>query len=230
MKIFRSTSSLEQLKAQVKKALKKKYDEIKIIRLFNHKGFEVDEDEVYDVLNSNLLFVSIKGEGFSYVNYINRFNLHSLVKLSEIEENTTHIVTKDILNNETLFASKKKLLGFFEKNQHKSSNLHVNYNHTYELANKIQRLRHSAIIELKDLFKHENYMYFLYENIDNINLTQFLNQEKIITELKAKIIIKQVADLLRYCHNRSIKHNNIHPNNILFKDKLYNKIKVNVQC
>ena len=57
---MRSTSSLPQLKSQIMKLLQDKFD-IKILRVFNQKGIEVADDDIYDILNEPIIYFSTKG-------------------------------------------------------------------------------------------------------------------------------------------------------------------------
>ena len=128
-----------------------------------------------------------------------------------------------MLNNQRVFATKKKLKNAFDNKNF------ANYDSINEVTNKLQNLKNSTKLDIKHYFIYESNMYFVSEYIEYGNLTDFLKENILITESKAKIIIKQVIDFIRFCHYRCIKHNNLHPNNILFVDDRYNKIKVNIK-
>jgi len=82
-------------------------------------------------------------------------------------------------------------------------------------------------MEIKEYYIYDSNIYFFTDYFENsTNLSDYLKENVIITELKAKIIVKQIAEYLTFCHNRSFVHLNLHPNNIIFINANCNKLKV----
>jgi len=141
----------------------------------------------------------------SLVNPQNNINIH-------------YQITEDLLTNQQIFVTKKKLLTAFKTIP--------NYTLINETYNKIQNLKTGLKVEIKQYFIYEANIYFLTEYYENGSLNKYLSEQLILTEHKAKIIIRQLRDFLKYCHHRCVKHCNLHPNNVLFVDNKFNKIKV----
>ncbi len=48
--------------------------------IFNEKGIEMDETDIFHLKNNQLLFVSLDGCGFTYLNYMNQYQIIQNVK------------------------------------------------------------------------------------------------------------------------------------------------------
>lgn len=62
------------------------------------------------------------------------------------------------------------------------------------------------------------------------DLVTYLDKCKIIHENKAKVIIKQILDAIRFYHSKGVVHRNLSPHNILFKDDNQENIVVCLFC
>ena len=50
-------------------------------------------------------------------------------------------------------------------------------------------------------------------------LTNYLDEKKILSEFEARRVFKQLHESVKYMHSRNIVHRDLKPNNILFLDE-----------
>jgi serine/threonine protein kinase len=86
-------------------------------------------------------------------------------------------------------------------------------------------LSHELITKLYSLHETEDSLYLKLEYVDGISLQQqiVLNPEE-ITEVKARKIMHHILVAVNYMHSKSIKHNDLKPDNIIVST--HGKIKI----
>ena len=50
-------------------------------------------------------------------------------------------------------------------------------------------------------------------------LTNYLEEQKILSEYETRRVFKQLHDAVKYMHTKNVVHRDLKPNNILFLDK-----------
>jgi len=85
---------------------------------------------------------------------------------------------------------------------------------------KIHRsLDHPNIVELKDYFEDDNYVFFLLEYVFPGEVFEILYKEKGFSEKKAAKYIYQTTLALKHCHQHKVIHRDIKPENLLLNEK-----------
>ena len=77
IKINSSIKSLKRLKDIIASSIKIK--NVEKMRLFNHKGLDIDESDVEYLSNAQVLYVS-EGKNFNNINYLNEYEFIKNIK------------------------------------------------------------------------------------------------------------------------------------------------------
>ena len=85
-------------------------------------------------------------------------------------------------------------------------------------AQNIAALNHQHIIRIHDIFEENGTAYYVMEYDGNGSLRTLLNSCHTLTETEALRYVRQIADALRYIHNRQMNHLDVKPDNILLDD------------
>ena len=83
----------------------------------------------------------------------------------------------------------------------------------------LQSFKHKNIIKFINSYVHENHFYTVMANARGGELTNYLEEQNILSELEARRVFKQLHDAVKYMHAKNIVHRDLKPNNILFLDK-----------
>jgi predicted Ser/Thr protein kinase len=81
-------------------------------------------------------------------------------------------------------------------------------------ARALATLNHPGIVQVYDSGQAGEWIYFVMEHVDGVNLRQILSQERADPD-RALSIVNQVCDSLRYAHDQGVVHRDIKPENIL---------------
>jgi hypothetical protein len=78
IKINPSINSLKRLKDTVTNNLKdyKIYN----LKIYNHKGLEIDDADVDNLGNNHVIYIALEGENFNFINYINEYEFSKWIK------------------------------------------------------------------------------------------------------------------------------------------------------
>ena len=85
-------------------------------------------------------------------------------------------------------------------------------------ARNISGLNHPNIIKVVDVFEENGTAYYVMEYHGNGSLRTLLDSRHTLSEADALRYIRQIADALRYIHNRQMNHLDVKPDNILLDD------------
>ena len=85
-------------------------------------------------------------------------------------------------------------------------------------ARNISELKHPHIIKVVDVFEENSTAYYVMEYHGKGSLRTLLNSCHTLSETEALRYIRQIADALRYIHNRQMNHLDVKPDNILLDD------------
>jgi calcium/calmodulin-dependent protein kinase I len=96
----------------------------------------------------------------------------------------------------------------------------------------LQSFKHKNIIKFINSYVHENHFYTVMQCAKGGELTNYLEEKKILSEFEARRVFKQLHDSVKYMHSKNVVHRDLKPNNILFLDEarenLVVKIKINI--
>lgn len=78
IKINPSINSLKRLKDTVTNNLK----EFKItnLKIYNHRGLEIDDADIDNLVHNSVVYVSLEGEIFNFINYIYEYEFIKWIK------------------------------------------------------------------------------------------------------------------------------------------------------
>ncbi|KHJ83883.1 hypothetical protein OESDEN_16410 [Oesophagostomum dentatum] len=80
-------------------------------------------------------------------------------------------------------------------------------------------LRHPNILRLKGYFHDPQRVYIILEYADGGELYTRLKKKGKLSEYEAARCVRQLADALKYCHDKGVIHRDIKPENILLDQK-----------
>ena len=176
------------------------------IRLFSHKGLELEEIDLPYLKDSPLIYISLDNKDFNNINYYYEDKIIKPIKSGGFGE---------VLLGEHVLTQKKVAIK-------KTDIKHFSTEEIYNLSREgrlISNLAHPNIIKIYSFYTYENYLYNVMEYAQGGELTQLINEKDPIPEEKIKNIFKQIYKAVQYLHNKNIIHRDLKTNNIVFLDK-----------
>ena len=176
------------------------------IRLFSHKGIELEELDLPYLKDSPLIYISFDNKEFNNINYYYEYNIIKPIKSGGFGK---VFLGEEVLTH-NLVAIKKTDVKHFSTEEM--------YNLSRE-GRLISNLSHPNIIKIYNFYTYENYLYNVMEYAKGGELTQLINSKDEIPETKIKDIFKQIYSAVKYLHNKNIIHRDLKTNNIVFLDE-----------
>ena len=182
------------------------------MKIYNHKGIEIDDIDISDLRNNDILYLSLEGENFSNNNYINEYEYVSSIKKGGYGEvyKAKHTLTERIV------AIKKTNLKNFSTDEL--------YNISRE-ALYLKSLRHKNIIKIYSSYLTEDALYIVMKYAKGGELTTILKKDG-LEEKKVKQYFKQIIKAIRFVHSNNVIHRDLKPTNILFLDEEKTKVVI----
>lgn len=84
------------------------------------------------------------------------------------------------------------------------------------------RLKHSNIIQLKEIFETESHLYMVLELVTGGELFERVVEKGYYSEKDAACAIKQILEAAAYLHSNDIIHRDLKPENLLYSDESEN--------
>ena len=88
-----------------------------------------------------------------------------------------------------------------------------------EEAKMLYRMQHSGIVRVFDIFEENGTAYFVMDYINGPSLSEIVNKEGPLNEARAIKYIRQIAEALKYVHERDRLHLDIKPGNIMINQE-----------
>ncbi len=85
-------------------------------------------------------------------------------------------------------------------------------------AKAVCKLEHKNIVRVSDVFEENGTAYFVMNYINGLSLGDIVKREHIIQEQRAVKYIRQIAEALRYVHDRNRLHLDVKPGNIIINE------------
>lgn len=88
------------------------------------------------------------------------------------------------------------------------------------LVDEIKTLRllnHPNIVKLHEIYETSSHVYLVMEHIEGEDLFTHLEKKKCYGEKDASVIVRQLLNILRYCHALDIIHRDVKPENIMIQ-------------
>lgn len=207
-----STNSLKRLKDLILNSIKNTSSTaIEKIKIFNYKGIEIDDVDIEYLGNNQLLFVSLDGSNFSNLNYLNEYEIIKKIKSGGYGDVS---LAKHVLTG--------KLVAIKENNTYGLSNEEV-YNISREPL-YLESLKHKNIVKYRHSYSYDNKFYMVMDYAEGGELAQLIAEKNWLTEKEAKKIFSQIVEAVSFIHNRNVIHRDLKPNNILFLDKMRERV------
>lgn len=176
------------------------------IRLFNHRGIELEELDLPYLKDSPLIYMSVDNKEFNNINYYYEYKIIKPINAGGFGQ---VFIGEHVLTHK-LVAIKKTDIKHFSTEEI--------YNLTRE-GRLISNLIHPNIIKIYSFYTYENYLYNVMEYAKGGELTQLINSKEEIPESRIKDIFKQIYNAVQYLHNKNIIHRDLKTNNIVFLDE-----------
>ena len=176
------------------------------IRLFSHKGIELEELDLPYLKNSPLIYISFDNKEFNNINYYYEYKIIKPIKSGGFSQ----VLLGEHVLTHNLVAIKKTDIKNFSTEE------------IYNLSREgrlISNLIHPNIIKIYSFYTYENYLYNVMEYAKGGELTQLINSKDEIPEIRIKSIFKQIYKAVQYLHNKNIIHRDLKTNNIVFLDE-----------
>ncbi len=176
------------------------------IRLFNHKGIELDELDLPYLKDSPIIYISFDNKEFNNINYYYEYKIIKPIKSGGFGQ----VLLGEHVLSHKLVAIKKTDIKHFSTEE------------IYNLSREgrlISNLVHPNIIKIYCFYTYENYLYNVMEYAKGGELTQLINSKEPIPENQIKNIFKQIYNAVQYIHNKNIIHRDLKTNNIVFLDE-----------
>lgn len=207
-----STNSLKRLKDLILNTIKNtSSSSIEKIKIFNYKGIEIDDVDIEYLGNNQLLFISLDGSNFSNLNYLNEYEIIKKIKSGGYGDVS---LAKHVLTG--------KLVAIKENNTYGLSNEEV-YNISREPL-YLESLKHKNIVKYRHSYSYDNKFYMVMDYAEGGELAQLIAEKNWLTEKEAKKIFSQIVEAVSFIHNRNVIHRDLKPNNILFLDKMRERV------
>ncbi len=81
----------------------------------------------------------------------------------------------------------------------------------------IRSLKHTNIINTRDIFEENGTAYMVMDYIESIDLDQYIRDRGYLDRKRGLLFIRQVISAVKYIHERSILHLDISPSNLLMR-------------
>jgi serine/threonine protein kinase len=213
IKISEDINTIKRLKDIIfyeKKISKSLYEKIKI---YNHKGMEIDDFDVIDLSNNQILYLSLDGSKFNELNYVYEYKVIKEIKSGGYAE---VLLGKHVITGE-LVSIKKQLLENFTTEEL--------YNISREFV-YLSNLIHKNIIKMYSSYTYNNCLYNIMAYAEGGELSQLIFNNEKIPEERIKFIFKQIHEGVKFIHSKNVIHRDLKPNNILFLDKEKNHVVI----
>ena len=86
-----------------------------------------------------------------------------------------------------------------------------------DLAKQLDNSHHYYFPQVLDWFEEENKPYIVYEYISGLTLTELIEYRKRIPENEALRYINQISEALKILHDAGLQHQNIKPQNLIWR-------------
>jgi serine/threonine protein kinase len=93
-------------------------------------------------------------------------------------------------------------------------------------AKTLKMLNHKNIIKLIQTFVIKNELLLIMEYADGGELIQYIEENKGLHEVEARMLFKQMISAISTCHEQGIIHRDLKLENVLFESKARSKIKI----
>lgn len=211
IKINHSINSLKRLRDTINNNIKDY--KVSNIRIYNHKGLEIDNADIDNLLNNQVIYVALEGENFNLLNYIYEYEFVKWIKSGGYGKVFLGIsfLTKarNVINNED-YAIKKIDISNLQSEEI--------YN-IYREALYLESFKHKNIIKFYHSFIYDNNFYTVMDLAKGGELSKYINDQKCLSERTAKKLFRQIHKAVSYIHSKSVIHRDLKPNNILFLDE-----------
>ena len=215
---FYSRSSLT--KEKIFNLLKHNFESLnncKNINLYDDKGILITDDaDLYFLKDTKILFFTKNNEEFNTSNLLRLFNL--IKKIGEGGFGEVYLAKQKMTN-------KYYTIKFLNYDINNIKDL----NSFYKEIDILRRLNHPQIIKLYSYcISKENKIAIIMEYLSGGTLKKYIMEHKNqkLDENESKNILRQILEIISYCHLKNVIHHDLKPDNILFIDESHTLIKI----
>ena len=189
IQVFNDINTIQKLKDLVLFSNKAITPTPEKIRLFSHKGMELEELDLPYLKDSPLIYISFDGKEFNNINYYYEYKIIKPIKSGGFGQ----VLLGEHVLTHKLVAIKKTDIKHFSTEE------------IYNLSREgrlISNLIHPNIIKIYSFYTYENYLYNVMEYAKGGELTQLINSKDEIPETRIKDIYKQIYKAVQYTRGK----------------------------
>ncbi|MCQ2819913.1 MAG: serine/threonine-protein kinase [archaeon] len=175
-------------------------------KIFNAKGIELEDSDVFYLKGEKVIYLSLDGLPFNNANYFNQYKIIKEIKKGGYGQ--VFLAQNTLTKNEV--AIKKTDVRYFSSDE------------LYNISREsiyLNTLIHPNIIKTYGSFTYDNAVYTVMEYCEGGELSQLILDNKQIPEEDLKNYFTQIYNAVKFIHSQNVIHRDLKPNNLLFLDK-----------
>ncbi|CAD8191869.1 unnamed protein product [Paramecium pentaurelia] len=210
-RFFQGQITMHDIKKKMEKHFKMK---ISWLRLYTQQGVEIFEEDLLFIKEGTLLYVSDSSEFDAY----SQISVYQIMKVLGEGGFGKVMLGKHKISGEQVAI---KLIDSGKLWNAEDIDL------VFREAEVMKNLRHNNIVKILNCYTLPNMQVVLImEFLQGGDLVEYLQEKGGLSEQEARIIFRQIAEAIRYCHDKRLIHRDLKLENILLTSKIEKIIKI----
>ncbi|CAD8091601.1 unnamed protein product [Paramecium primaurelia] len=210
-RFFQGQITMHDIKKKMEKHFKMK---ISWLRLYTQQGVEIFEEDLLFIKEGTLLYVSDSSEFDAY----SQISVYQIMKVLGEGGFGKVMLGKHKISGEQVAI---KLIDSGKLWNAEDIDL------VFREAEVMKNLRHNNIVKILNCYTLPNMQVVLImEFLQGGDLVEYLQEKGGLPEQEARIIFRQIAEAIRYCHDKRLIHRDLKLENILLTSKVEKIIKI----
>ncbi|CAD8096754.1 unnamed protein product [Paramecium sonneborni] len=210
-RFFKGQIRMQEIKRKIEKHFKMR---IAWLRVYTQQGIEIFEEDLPYIKDGTLLYVSDSIEFDAYC----QISVYQIMRvLGEGGFGKVMLGRHKITGEQVAI----KLIDSGKLWNAEDIDL------VFREAEVMKNLRHNNIVRILNCYTLPNMQVVLImEFLQGGDLVEYLQEKGVLSESEARIIFRQIAEAIRYCHDKRLIHRDLKLENILLTSKVDKVIKI----